>query len=41
MLEWVKQLGIDSGQTGQVLCVELVGLAPLAVDKPEFPGVGD
>src|SRR5215207_6985957 len=41
VLERVKKLGIDSGKTGQVLCVELVGLAPLAVDEPELSGISD
>jgi hypothetical protein len=41
VLERVKKLGIDPGKTGQVLCIELVGLAPLTVDEPHLPGVGD
>ena len=40
MLYGIEQLGIDPGQTGQLLGVELVGLALVAVDQPDLARVG-
>lgn len=36
----VEKLGIYPGQTGQLVGIELVGLAPFAVDQPCLAGVG-
>ena len=41
VLQWVKKLGIQTGQAREVLGVELVGFALSAVDEPQLPGVGD
>ena len=40
VLEWVQQLRIQSCQASQVLGVDLVGLALVGVDEPQFAGVG-
>ena len=41
MFERSKQLRIQPSETGQVLGVEPVVLAPLAIDELELTGVGD
>jgi hypothetical protein len=41
VLQWVKKLGIQTGQAREVLGVELVGFALTAVDEPYLPGVGE
>jgi hypothetical protein len=40
MLERVKKLGIQPRQAGQILGVQFVVLALVAVDEPQFTGIG-
>jgi hypothetical protein len=40
MLEWVQQLRVHSCQASQILGIDLVGLAFVAIDEPQFTGIG-
>jgi hypothetical protein len=36
VLEWVEQLRIEACQASQVLSIDLVGLAFVGIDEPQF-----
>ena len=40
VLHRVKQLRIEARQASQVLGIDLVGLALIGVDEPQFAGIG-
>ena len=40
MLEWVQQLRVHSSQASQILGIDLIGLAFVGIDEPQFTGIG-
>lgn len=41
VLEWVQQLGVEAGQAGQVLGIQLVSFVLVGIDESELSGVGN
>jgi hypothetical protein len=40
MFEWVQQLRVETRQASKVLGIDLVGLALVSVNEPQFAGIG-
>ena len=41
MFEWVQELRVHSSQASQILGIDLIGLAFVGIDEPQFAGVGN